>query len=230
MLTQAPPATPSSDDRSGRAHRQAIGYCGLALPFVLVLIDWLRPYGVADPWLRDSISAHYYTGAVAAFVGILVALGLYLCTYRGYGNQRYWADRTFGIIAGIAAFGVALFPTGVPVGLTPVPWWGKPTGYVHYTCAIVLFSMFAVFSLWLFRQTSGVGPPAADKRRRNWIYLACGIVIVGAMIWAGVAGQRDQDIFWPESLALVAFASSWLVKGRAYTSIAETARALTRRK
>jgi hypothetical protein len=47
-------------------------------------------------------------------------------------------------------------------------------------------------------------------------------VIVASMVWALVAGQSDHSIFWPESFALVSFALSWLVKGRAVSSIKST--------
>jgi hypothetical protein len=61
------------------------------------------------------------------------------------------------------------------------------------------------------------------------VYLFCGVVIVASIIWAGVAGLNGRAIFWPESIALVAFAVSWLVKGYALTTIADAARSLYRR-
>jgi len=79
--------------------------------------------------------------------------------------------------------------------------------------------MFAVFALWLFRITPDGGNAATAKRRRNWVYLTCGIAIVAAMAWAGIAGWTGSSIFLPESLALVAFSVSWLVKGYAHRTI-----------
>ena len=93
-------------------------------------------------------------------------------------------------------------------------------------CTAVLFGMFAVFALWLFRLPPSGEPVTPDKRRRNRVYLLCGVVIVAAIIWAGVAGLNERPIFWPESIALVAFAVSWLVKGRALTTLAHAARSL----
>ena len=89
MLTQAPsivsqyaPPAPGDrpDDLSGRAHRQVIGYLGLALPILLVQAERLRPNAPADQWTGDSISAYYWTGAVALFAGLLAALSLFLLT------------------------------------------------------------------------------------------------------------------------------------------------------
>src|SRR5687767_2818658 len=136
------------------------------------------------------------------------------------------ADRIAAIIAGVAALGVALFPTRAPDGFADAAWWTERTGVIHYVSAIVLFSMFAVFSLWLFRLTGSPDQSAADKRKRNVVYLVCGIVIVVSIAWAGVAGMDKQSILVPESIALVAFAVSWLAKGRAVKSIVDTARSI----
>jgi succinate dehydrogenase/fumarate reductase cytochrome b subunit len=213
------------DDRSDHAHRQLIGYIGLVLPILLIFIVRARD-GEARWQSLESISAYYYTGAVAAFVGMLVALALFLFTYRGYRNQYYWADRAASITAAVAAFGTAFFPTAAPTGVESLPWWTPNTGVLHHLCAVVLFAMFAVFALWLFRLTPDGEQPTTDKRLRNAIYLICGIVIVACIVWAGLNGMNGRPIFWPESIALVAFAVSWLVKGYALTTIARAARSL----
>ena len=230
MLTQAPstvspyaPPAPGerADDLSGRAHRQVIGYLGLALPILLVQAARLRPNAPADQWTGDSISAYYWTGAVALFAGLLAALSLFLLTYRGYANDYNKYDRGAAIIAGIAAAIVALFPTTPPTGIRPV-WWHDWINGVHMTAAMTLFSMFAVFSLWLFRKTAPEVPPSADKDLRNTIYVVCGIGILASMAGAVVARRLGVSIFWPESFALGFFAISWLVKGRAADSIGST--------
>jgi succinate dehydrogenase/fumarate reductase cytochrome b subunit len=224
------PSEDRADDLSGlsaRIHRQVIGYVGLALPVLLLVITWLRRDDPDQPWRsHDSISAYYYTGAVAAFVGLLVALALFLLTYRGYRNKYQLSDRLAAIVAGVAALGVAMFPTRAPDGFTAAAWWTETTGVIHYGSAVVLFAMFAVFSLWLFRLTGSGGQPAADKQRRNLVYLVCGIAIVASIAWAGVAGMNKRSILVPESIALVAFAVSWLVKGRVDRSIVDTARSI----
>ena len=228
------PSPSSSEDRvddlsglSARVHRQLIGYVGLALPILLIVITWLRRDHPDQPWRwHGSISAYYYTGAVAAFVGLLVALALFLFAYRGYKNKYQLIDRLAATIAGLAALGVAFFPTTAPDGFTAAAWWTARTGVLHYVSAVVLFAMFAVFSLWLFRLTGTGDQPPADKHRRNLVYLACGIAIVASIAWAGVAGMNKKSILVPESIALVAFAVSWLVKGRAVKSIVDTARSI----
>jgi hypothetical protein len=123
-------------------------------------------------------------------------------------------------IAGVAALLVAFFPTKAPDGFATLAWWEPWVGILHHVGAIALFSMFAVFALWLFRKTApGETDIPRDKKLRNRIYLSCGIAIVLAMAWAGLAGFFGEPIFWPESVALVAFSVSWLVKGYAHRTL-----------
>lgn len=231
MLTQAPPAAAARylppaaaqapDDLSGHRHRQVIGYLGLALPILLVQAVRLRPGLAEDRWVGNSISAYYWTGAVALFVGVLASLSLFLLTYRGYANESGKYDRGAAFIAGVSAAVVALFPTEPPGGIVP-PWWAEWIDTTHKIAATTLFSMFAVFALWLFRRTAPGETVTPAKRRRNGIYLLCGVGIVLSMTWAALAGISRRSMFWPESFALGFFAWSWLVKGEALRSIRST--------
>lgn len=227
VSTSVAQAASRPDDLSDNAHRQLIGYIGLVLPFLLILIAVIRD-GIERWRSLESISAYYYTGGVAAFVGMLVALALFLFTYRGYANNYNWADRWAAKTAAGASLVVAFFPTKAPVGVPALLWWTPTTGVLHHVAAIVLFAMFAIFALWLFRLTADGEQPVADKRRRNKLYLSCGIVIVVCIAWAGFNGLNGRPIFWPESIALIAFSLSWLVKGYALRTIVGTARSWLR--
>lgn len=236
MVTLTRPQTESSrftpppqfDDLSGHAHRQLIGYIGLAMPLLLVVISALRPIEGLGRWeLLESVSAYYYTGSVAVFVGLLVALALFLFTYRGYRNRYHRLDRAAAVTAGFAALGVAFFPTRAPHESLEPQWWIEADRVLHYGSAIILFAIFAVFSLWLFRVCAPGEKPDAEKRRRNRIFLVCGLVIVGSMVWSAINGAADRPIFIPESIALIAFAVSWLVKGHALRTIANAARSMS---
>ncbi|HUJ18110.1 MAG TPA: hypothetical protein VL197_08960 [Nitrospirota bacterium] len=220
-------ATSGSDDLSSHAYRQLIGSLGLVFPLALWLIAGLRPTRELARWdLLSSVSAYYYTGSVAVFVGILVSLGVFLFTYHGYKNEYSKQDRRASIIAGTAAILVAFFPTKAPLDSLAPSWWTPGTGKIHYISAVVLFCSFSFFSLFLFTKSkpdSGE-PLTKGKRVRNRIYICCGILMAACIVWAGIASFLNAPIFLPEALALESFALSWLTKGRADRTAVSVAR------
>ena len=207
---------------SQQNHRRLIGWLGLCLPFLLYVIAGLRPETGLERWtLLGSVSEYYYTGATGIFVGVLFALALFLITYPGY--EGAIADRLLGIIAGCAALGVALFPTAAPEPLVEPAWWNPTIRIIHYVSAITLFVSFIAFSIWLFRKSDipkrRDRPP--EKRHRDDVCLACGIVMTICVLWAASAVVTHWPIFWPEAIAIGAFAVSWLTKGEAWVPIVE---------
>jgi hypothetical protein len=209
------------DDRSSHLHRMAIGVMGLVLPPLLWLVSWWRPTeGLPRLAPLDSISAYYYTGATAIFVGVLASLAVFLFTYKGYKNKDLKLDVIAAIVAGAAAVGVAFFPTAAPGNLPELSWWTEFMKKIHYASAVVLFCSFSFYSLVLFPKTNIKKKDLpGDKKGRNVIYYLCGGFMVFCMVWAAMSGSRGGPIFWPESLALEAFAVSWLVKGKADKTI-----------
>jgi uncharacterized membrane protein len=162
------------DDLSDHAHRQLIGYVGLVLPFALIVIALARD-GVERWKALTSISAYYYTGGVAAFVGMLVSLSLFLFTYRGYKNEYHWADRAAasdrrdcGPWCRVLSDSRSCRRAG-PVVVA------SNYGILHHVFAVVLFTMFAVFALFLFRITPSGKQASTDKQWRNHAYLVCGL-------------------------------------------------------
>ena len=173
-------------DLSHRFHRSLIGYLGILLPVLLYGLAGLRSTTDLPRWeTLNSISAYYHTGAVAVFVGVLFALALFLLTYRGY--KGHWADRVVGFIGGVCALGVALFPTGAPGDVSEPTWWSPTMRTIHYVAAASLFIVFIVFSLWLFRKSSVPRgqPLPPDKRRRNFVYLLCGLAMIACVLLGG---------------------------------------------
>jgi hypothetical protein len=207
-------APTKQDDLSSHLHRQLVGWVALMLPILLVIIAELRPTkGLKPGAILDSVSAYYYTGAVAAFCGSLVALTAFFVTYRGYKGGR--RDLQTAWIAGIASLLVAFFPTTAPVTALKPMWWAPWMSVVHHISAAVLFGCLIYFSLVLFRKSSTQGQLPADKKWRNYCYLLCGWGMLLCMLWALISGLLGGSIFLPETIALVLFAVSWLVKGRA---------------
>lgn len=210
------------DDLSSHRHRQLIGYIGLTMPFLLyVIAGWRHVEGLSRWKLLSSISAYYYTGAVAAFAGVLVALALFLFSYRGYDNPDRRLDRIAAITAGIAAIGVTFFPTRAPENLPALSWWTPIIGVIHFVSATVLFGSFIFFSLVLFRKSNVKqrGSRPLEKRLRNIIFVICGLAMAACIVWAAIALVSGGPIFWPEALALEFFAISWLAKGRAEVTL-----------
>jgi len=221
-------ATPES--LSQQAHRRLIGVLGLLLPVSIYVLAGLLPTVGLTRWkVLNSVSSYYYTGAVSVFVGVLFALALFLLTYPGY--REVAADRIVGRVGGLAAIAATLFPTSAPDGLSAPSWWRSSMAVIHYVSAVVLFVAFILFAIWLFRKSSI--PRRRDrpleKRRRDDICLACGIVMIVAVLWAASAMFTHAPIFLPESIAIIAFAASWLTKGEAHKPVMQMVRRIQQR-
>lgn len=164
----------------------------------------------------ESLSAYYYTGPVGIFVGVLFALSLFLFSYREYEGEK--ADRVLGGLGGLAALGVALFPTKAPGRIPALTWWFPYVRVIHYASAFLLFAVFILFAMWLLRKSNvpkRVNRPR-DKRYRDTICFWCGVAMIVLVLWAAASLVTKAPIFYTESLAIIAFAVSWLVKGEAY--------------
>jgi hypothetical protein len=202
-------------DLSCRAHRRLIGTLGFLLPFLLYLAAGLLHGGEPTRWrLLPSISAYYHTGAVGVFVGILVALAVSLLTYRGYSNTI--ADRIVAGLAGSSALVLALFPTTPHEGTLAPTWWHPWMSRAHDVSAVILFVAFILFSGWLFRKSSvpkGQTRPA-EKRCRDRISAICAVIMGLCVLVIPVLRWSGLPILVPESVAIEAFAVSWLVKGK----------------
>ena len=215
-------------DLSHRTHRRLIGVLGALLPILVYVIAGFRPTEGLQPWeLLTSVSSYYYTGSVAIFVGVLFALSLFLFSYPGYTEVN--TDRLVGGLGGAAALGVGLFPTKAPEGLCEPGWWSPWMGFVHTLSAVVLFGTFILFALWLFRKSNVPkrGDRPFEKRTRDDVCFVCGLAMIGAVAWAAAASFAGDSIFWPEAIAILAFAISWLVKGEMYEPVLRFIRRLS---
>jgi len=196
--------------------RMVIGGIGVLLPFLLVAAAWLRPTKDLDVFLH-SLSSYYYTSGIAVLEGTLFTLALFLLVYRGYPNKYKWADEWAARLAAGAALVIALFPTYPPEKVPPPLWWREEFGMVHDWASVVMFLMFALFALWLFRKTdAGMQDLPRGKQWRNRVYLVCGLTIVGSTLWiAFLLKTGHTDILVPEAFAIAGFAVAFLVKGGA---------------
>ena len=227
---QDPAGGATPEGLSQLAHRRLIGILGLLLPILVYVLAGLLPTVGLPRWRAlDSVSAYYYTGAVSVFAGVLFALALFLLTYPGY--KEVAADRVVGRVGGLAAIAVALFPTTAPAGLSAPSWWHPQMAVVHHVAAVVLFVSFILFAIWLFRKSNVPRRQdrPLDKRRRDDICLACGILMIVAVLWAASSMVTHAPIFLPESIAIGAFAVSWLTKGEVHKPVMQMVRRFQQR-
>lgn len=186
------------------ALRRSVGWIGILIPFVMMLGMLVFFDGAV---IQKSISNYYYTGMRDVLVGAICAIALFMFFYRGYDK---WDDWT-GNITGLAAIGVAWFPTAETGP-------NDSTGLIHFISAAVFFLSLAAISLFLFTK-KGVNP-TSRKMTRNIIYVICGLVIIICLIaiwiYFNLINNNKEEcnfVFWAETVALIAFGISWLTKG-----------------
>jgi len=186
------------------ALRKAVGWIGILLPFILMTGTFLIFNGDG---IQKTISQYYYTGMRDVLVGALCAIALFMFFYRGYSK---WDNRA-GNLAGIFALGIAWFPTS---SIDPQ----NLTGKIHFLCATIFFLILANFSIVIF--TKKDPDPTDQKRKRNMIYVACGVVMIVSLAaimiyftFFHIPNSESHFVFWAETIALIAFGVSWLTKG-----------------
>ena len=199
-------------DRQSLIHRQVLGILGIVLPFACLFFGYIDPNTVGL-WY-GSMSSTYHTNAITAFVGVLIATGIFMITYSGYD----WRDKLVNKTAGIMALCIAIFPNSQGglranefIGLFSLP--GNVSNSIHMITAIIFFILLAVNILWLFTKGSLKG----NKRIRNIVYLICGwgIIVAIAITGIGIAIQLNDMIVWiMEAIMLILFGTAWLVKGQ----------------
>lgn len=204
--------------------RKAVGVLGMILPFLLFFgyIFFER-----DCSFPPSISHFYYTSLGNVFVGTLCAVSLFLFSYNGHDK----GDMIAAKVAGLFALLVAMFPTNfnnyadmrcsrMAMGEDAL------ANVLHYVSATVLFSTFAFFSLVQFTKTNKPGRMAGPKKTRNTIYKICGWVIVISIAGIAIVSFLPERLyseikpfkptFVLETIALLAFGFSWLIKGETF--------------
>jgi hypothetical protein len=195
--------------------RKLIGILGMLLPFACLFGGSLIP----NRPVLDSISAYYHSNMGDVLTGLLVGVGLFLLTYKGYERR----DLIVAVVSGIAGLGIAIFPCesrtdpSLAVGVFQLT---HPVAeYLHYGSSALFFILLGVNSFFLF--TLGDKKKwTKSKSKRNVIYRACGLIIFASLITllilTIVLGSALMATVWTfifETVMLLAFGISWLVKG-----------------
>jgi hypothetical protein len=196
--------------------RRLIGILGISLPFIVIIGGLTQ----GESALQGSISGYYYTNMRDLFVGILSGVALFLLSYRGYEQ----IDDIVANMSGIFALGIILFPTAmfsgksVRVGMFLIA--DNISEIIHVAFGALFFLALSFNSLFLFtRRHPGV--MGKEKKRRNIIYSSCGVVMILAIVCItlytlflrGTFLAAMNPVLILESVALIAFGISWLVKG-----------------
>lgn len=206
--------------------RQAVGWIGLTLPFILMIGGFVfEAIAHESLHIESSISSYYYTGIGNVFVGLLCAIGVFHLATEGYDL----ADRIAGRLVCAFALGVAWFPTTPESECPGIPTYTQSIiGDLHYTFAALLFGTLAFFCIFQFTQTADKKTRTRRKRERNVVYYVCGTIIAGCIVVIGsvklielarvLTGFTNwlnswRWNFWFESLPLIAFGAAFLIKG-----------------
>ncbi|MEM7097775.1 MAG: hypothetical protein AAF541_05895 [Pseudomonadota bacterium] len=196
-----------------RALRLSVGLIGFVLPFALYLRASIFDHYPGLP----SISSYYHSSGQDIFVGSLCIIAMFLLTYHG----KATADRRVSTIGGIAALGIAFFPTAPLTNVSSVD---EIVSMIHLFSAGVFFIVLAVFCLGLFPNA----PRFMDANQRTiyeirrdriyrvcgWLIIFCMIAIVLTKIFPGDWVLKWRPVFYLEWLALVAFGASWITAGK----------------
>ena len=197
-----------------RRLRRAIGYLGIFLPSILVLLSLFKFFSTK---IQPSISHYYYTNLREIFTGTLCAVGLFLICYKGNGNRSILKnDNILTNIAGFMAFGVAFIPTDpISDSCLKCTLINFSLTWLHYGFAAVLFFIFAMLSINVF--TIGQQPNTdipVSMFNENKIYRFCGYGILLCIVLVPFKLFPYSTLVF-EALALLLFGVSWLIKGRA---------------
>ena len=188
--------------------QRIVGVMAILLPFVLFFGNW----ALTGNELESSISAYYHTPMGAVFVGVLWALGVFFLSYNYRPLPGFNLDNKLSTLASIAAVCVAVFPTTSDASIATRA--EKNIGIVHMVSAGVLFTLLAIFALFLFPRSTGA--MTAEKRRRNIVYRTCGVIMAAAILLM-FPSQKLPDswhaFLWLETICVLAFGVSWLIKG-----------------
>ena len=176
-----------------------LGFLAIALPWIVVLLAGHIP---------QSISITYYLPqCIVPFMIILGASSGFLMCYKGYDLQ----DDLVLTASGIFGLLICLFPTYAPnqtlVGTFQIP--VEVSVVIHNVSAILFFVLLSYNSLFLF--TKGDENPTKNKKRRNIIYIVCGIGMIASFALL-LLPEFYIKVWLVETIALTFFGISFLTK------------------
>jgi hypothetical protein len=165
-----------------------------------------KGYGKADLWVSNIAGIF---GLIAAFV--------HTNPKPGINYVKQWLVRPE--LENNEFVQVSMDCVQKPYESIPVPQ-HHILGVIHLVCAAIFFLCLAYIAYFEF--TKSTGPLTPQKIWRNRIYKFCGagmLVCILALVPCFVSDELQawynahKLIFWGESIALILFGTSWLIKG-----------------
>ena len=198
----------------------------MLLPLILICIT--SRLG-EDSYVESSISNYYYTSNGDVLVVILCIIGVFLFTHQGYDMK----DKLWNSLAGLAAIGIAFFPTrsvfpreafSIHVHTRPIV---EIFGIeLHFIMAIFFFVSIAYITLFLFTKGRISDSLTSPKKKRNILFYISGSFIVLSLVLLAIyfGWERTLEpfigsfpiVFVLETIAVEAFALSFLTKGQTF--------------
>ncbi len=192
--------------------QRVVGVLAIALPFVIAIGN----FASGGHHLQGSISAFYYTHMGNWFVGTLCALAVFFLSYNIKPLPGHHVDKMITRATSVMAAMVAMFPTtsSDPDQSGASEWVGR----IHITSATTLFALLGVLSMFYFTKFDPAVGMTPKKAQRNRVYRTCGgtifaCIVLIAVVYATSVPESWHSVFFLESIAVIAFGASWLVKG-----------------
>lgn len=192
-----------------------IGLTAIAFPLAVHIAAGNSAY-CADVTLH-SISAYFHTDARYVFVGMICALAFSFFAYNGIAIQiQYFQKLRLCVFWGWLLSQLPFLKENIPDG-------SYLREIAHIICAVVLLLIMAVFSIYIFTHRDEGEEISKGKLRlyRVFDYIILGSLLLIAIYYIlhkkGYGGlEKQSPIFWLESICLVAFGCSWLLKSKLY--------------
>jgi nitrogen regulatory protein PII-like uncharacterized protein len=209
--------------------RNLIGVLGILLPFVL----WFFEKDVLP-----SLSDYYYSSAGVFFIGVLAVFGIMLISYKGYAKKEdeTVSDNILTNVAGFAVLVVVLVPTEFCSDILNI----KPQLFSHtnQTLSIVHLGSAAVFlacmggmSFFKFpRHATPESQLSTSDKNERLLFRTCGVIVWAALgmlfiyfllFKFEVIKEIENMVYIGETIAVIPFGISWLVKGKGVREVSE---------
>lgn len=229
-----------------RTIRRFVGILALGLPILLVVIALCMGFDIVP-----SISEFFYTPAREVLVGTIGAISIFLYCYNGHPRdaqkaktdwrEKYVTDRVLSLVAATGALGVAFFPVKSDLSMWTFPdamfvqiLGDTCASHLHKASALSFFAALAWFCLDNFRRAPANKVMSDYRLKENKLYKACGIIIlictlglvvlgVASIFFTSMKAEADEMliILVLETIALIAFALAWIVKGKTKSWLTE---------